>query len=375
MNGPQNQLIYQIALTLIPGVGDVTAKNLISYCGSVEGVFKQKKSHLLKIPEVGKVTANAIVNHSVFERAEEEVKFIEQNNIQTFFYLDEEYPTRLKHCIDAPLLLYGHGSLNLNAARTVVIVGTRNATEYGKDITRQFVNDLKQYDVTIISGLAYGIDVCAHKACIEKDIPTIGVLAHGLDDLYPALHRKVADNMKANGGLLTEFITQSKPNRENFPKRNRVVAGMADVVLVVEAGKKGGALITADIADSYNREVFAVPGKIGDTYSEGCNQLIFNNRAHLALNAQKLAEMMFWDVEMEKQNKPKQRELFIELSEEEKTILDILGSKDKLDIDSIRIQSSMPVSAVANTLLNLEFNGLIKSLPGKIYQLKEPIKV
>ena len=368
MGQPQNQLIYQIALTLIPGVGDITAKNLISYCGGVEGIFKEKKSRLLKIPMVGEVTAQAIVSHSVFKRAEEEAKYIEKNNIKTFFYLDENYPTRLKHCIDSPLLLYGDGDLELNAKRTVAIVGTRNATEYGKKITEEFVKDLVKYEVTVISGLAYGIDICAHKASLDNDLATIGVMAHGVDDLYPSLHRKVADRMKANGGLLTEFLTKSKPNRENFPKRNRVVAGMCDVVLVVEASNKGGALITADIANSYNREVFAVPGRNGDTYSEGCNQLIFNNKAHLALNAEKLAEMMFWDVELESE-KPKQRELFIELSPEERTIIDILSSIDKLDIDSIRIQSSMPVSAVANTLLNLEFNGLIKSLPGKIYQL------
>ncbi|NNC86612.1 MAG: DNA-protecting protein DprA, partial [Bacteroidia bacterium] len=179
MGQSQNQLIYQIALTLIPGVGDVTAKNLISYCGSVEGIFKQKKAHLLKIPDVGNVTANSIVNHSVFKRAEEEVEFIEKNNIQSYFYLDEDYPTRLKHCMDAPLLLFGDGNLNLNPARSVAIVGTRNATDYGKEITQQFVNELKQFDVTVISGLAYGIDVSAHKACVDQNIPTIGVLAHG----------------------------------------------------------------------------------------------------------------------------------------------------------------------------------------------------
>ncbi len=363
-----DQLKYQIALTLLPGVGPVLAKNLVSYCGSVENIFKKKKANLEKIPGIGVERAAAITSHAVFDRAEKEVVFIRKHKITALFYTDQEYPLRLKNCDDAPPLLFFKGNGTMNAERMVAIVGTRNSTAYGKEITEELVADLAKYNAVIVSGLAYGIDINAHKACVKNNVPTIGVLAHGLDRIYPGEHKPTAEKMVKNGGVLTEFISKTIPDRENFPSRNRIVAGMVDAVIIVESALKGGALITADIANGYNREVFAVPGRANSIYSQGCNEYIRLNRAALAENAEHIASLMNWNTP-QKSKQQKQLNIFRELNPEEKVLVELLKEKGKTDIDTLMIQSGLPVHKVSTTLLNLEFDGLLKALPGKIFEL------
>lgn len=362
------ELKYRIALTLLDGVGSVTARNLVSYCGSVEGVFSEKKKNLEKIPGIGPLTAEKIIQHNTFERAEKELTFIERHEIKPLFYLDKDFPSRLKNCTDAPILLYYKGTADLNHHRMIAIVGTRNASDYGKQMTEKISEELKACDVIIVSGLAYGIDITAHKASIKNEIPTIGVLGHGLDRIYPAIHKPTAEKMMEQGGLLTEFITGTKPDKENFPQRNRIVAGMCDAVLVIEAAKSGGALITAEIANSYNRDVFAIPGRTNDTYSAGCNHFIRINKAALAESAADIAHMMNWNAEKRDSEKPKQRQLFVELNEEESLLANVILQNGKTHIDWITSSVALPVSKISATLLNLEFKGVIKALPGKMYE-------
>jgi DNA processing protein len=362
-----HSLLHCIALSLIPGVGDVAAKKLVSYCGSPEGVFKTKKSHLLKIPGIGELTVNSILNHGVFDRAEKEIRFITKHKIEPLFYLDDAFPKRLRHCTDSPVMLYFKGNCDLNRDKPIGIVGTRNASEYGKKVTANLVAELAAYNASIISGMAYGIDICAHKAAVENQLPTIAVLAHGLDRLYPSNHKSTAERMLESGGLITEFMSETNPDRENFPKRNRIVAGMVDAVIVVEAGISGGALITAEIANTYNRDVFAVPGKLDDEYSAGCNRLIKTNKAALIESAKDIAYLLNWN------NEPKkilqQQRLFVELNKEEEVLVQVIKEKGNIAIDDLSFLSSFPMSKVAGILLNLEFNGVVKSLPGKVYQL------
>jgi len=362
-------LRQQVALTLLPGVGSVLAKNLVSYCGSVEAVFRKKKYHLEKIPGIGSERAEAIFNQDVFQRAEAEVQFIRKHKIKTYFYLDENYPARLKNCDDAPVLLFMKGEADLNASRMIAIVGTRNATDYGRQITEMLVEGFSAYHVTVVSGLAYGIDIIAHRAALKNNMPTIGVTAHGLDRIYPSSHKPVAEKMVQQGGILTEFISKTNPDRENFPARNRVVAGMTDATIVVESAIKGGALITADIANSYNRDVFAVPGKIGEEYSEGCHEIIRMNKAMLVESADQVAEMLNWNDNPGSAKESKQLKFFHELNPEERILVDLLSQKGKLNIDHLTLQSNMPVSRVSSLLLDLEFAGVLRSLPGKMYEL------
>ncbi len=362
-------LLYQIGLTLLPGVGDVLGKKLVAYCGGVEAVFKQNKKALEKIPGIGQKLVNAILSQNVLVRAEEEIKYIEDNNIIPLFYLEKKYPARLKNCVDSPIMLYLKGNVDLNASHVISVVGTRKATEYGKGICEKIIRDLKAQNVLVVSGLAYGIDTCAHKASLENNLKTVAVLGHGLDRIYPYLNTALSNKILDHGGLLSEFISKTKPDRENFPKRNRIIAGMADGTLVVEAAKSGGALITANIANSYNRDVFSIPGRIGDTWSEGCNHLIKTNQAHLVQSAQDLSYIMGW--QRANEVKPKiQRELFIELTPEEEKITDVLRMEDTLGIDDICLKIEMPTSKVAAALLNLEFQGLVRALPGKVYKLE-----
>jgi DNA processing protein len=295
-----NELPYQIGLTLIEGIGDVNAKSLLAYCGSAAEVFKQKEAQLLKIPGIGSIWAKSIVNSKdVLKRAEEEIKFIEKYNIEPIFFTDENYPARLKYCSDSPVLLYYKGTADLNREKIIAVVGTRKPSEYGKEKTQEFVAELKGTGAIIISGLAYGVDVLAHKTALENGLDTVGVVAHGLDRIYPQLHDKVAKRMVGQGGILTDFMSGTNPDAVNFPKRNRIVAGLCDALVVIESKRGGGSLITATIANSYNKDVFAFPGRAGDVLAEGCNGLIKQNRAVLIENAADLLYAMQWQ-EIEK---------------------------------------------------------------------------
>ncbi|MBU1013478.1 MAG: DNA-processing protein DprA [Bacteroidetes bacterium] len=360
-------LQYQIGINLISGISDINGKKLIAYCGGAEAVFKEKKSNLLKIPGLGVATANKILNTEVLKRADLEVEFIQKNKIKTFYFLDDDYPERLKHCLDGPIMLYYKGNANLDAKKIIGIVGTRKASNYGISICKSIIEGLKDLDILVVSGLAYGIDTMSHKQSLAQGLKTIGVLAHGLDRIYPSSNRLLAKKMLDQGGLLTDFISQTNPDRENFPKRNRIVAGLSDAVLVIESAKKGGALITADIANSYNRDVFAVPGRVDDIYSEGCNYLIKTNRAVLVNNADDIKYCMGWDATQ----KPKliQKKLFVNLSDTDKKLIRILEENQKIGIDRICILAQMPSSKVASALLNLEFEGMVECLPGKVFKL------
>ncbi len=362
----ENELLYRIALTLIPGVGDKIAKTLIAHCGSAQSVFTEKRSILEKIPGIGTKASKNISGQEVLSRAERELKFIDIKDIKPLFYLDEDYPRRLKMCEDGPLMLYYRGNANLNRQQVVAIVGTRNATEYGKGFCEKFIEGLKPYNPLIISGLAYGIDIYAHKQALKKGLPTVAVLAHGHDRIYPSAHKSVAMDMLRNGGLLTDYLSETNPDRENFPKRNRIVAGISDAVVVVEAARKGGALITAEIANSYNRDVFAVPGNLGNPYSEGCNMLIKQNKAALITDASDLKYILGWEeqraVEIASQTK-----LFVELGKGEKQVLDLLSINGREELDSLCIKLKLPVSKVLQHLMSLELKGLVKSQPGKVY--------
>ncbi|MDP3914273.1 MAG: DNA-processing protein DprA [Bacteroidota bacterium] len=369
METPEN-LAHKIAISLIPGIGAVTARNLIAYVGSVEGVFQEKEKNLMKIPGIGEVNAQRVVRQNVLERAKREVDFILKNRIKTFFYLDENYPTRLKNCSDAPLILYFRGNANLNGPRIISVVGTRNATNYGKELCDELIRTFSErsYPVLVVSGLAYGIDIHAHKACLKYNIPTVGVFAHGLDNIYPALHAPIASKMLEKGGVLTDFISESKIDRQNFLRRNRIIAGLADATIVVESAEKGGALVTADIANSYNRDVFAFPGRSNDPFSKGCNKLIKLNEAVLIENVADIEKAMNWDVKISS-NRVFQTSLFVELTPEEQKLVDLLKGGDRF-VDEITIETQMPMSRVSALLLGLEFKGLIISLPGKMYRLK-----
>lgn len=361
-------LLHQIALTFIPGVGSVNSRLLLKHFGTAEDVFKAKKSQLTAIQGIGEKTAQSILQHHFFERAEQEIEFVEKYKIKTFFYSDEDYPKRLRNCYDAPVLLYYKGNADLNSERIVSIVGTRNATSYGKDLTESLVEELKKHNVLVISGLAYGIDAMAHKACLKQDIPTVGVVGHGLDRIYPAQHRSLAEKMLGSGGILTEFPSGTKPDRENFPKRNRIVAGMADATVIVEASLTGGALITAELANSYNRDVFSFPGRVKDEFSAGCNFLIKTNRASLITSVKDLEYLLGW-VREETSEPKKQLSLRLDLSSDEKKVAEVLFNKPNTGIDDLSIATQLPQSKLAITILGLEMQGIIISLPGKTYRL------
>jgi DNA processing protein len=365
-----NELLYQIALTLIPNIGPVQAKILLQHCNAEE-IFHAKKSFLEKIEGIGPVRAASITAYKDFAIAEEEIKFIEKYKIKPLFLTDADYPKRLLNCYDSPTLLYYRGTTDLNAAKIISIIGTRSYTDYGKQVTEKLVKELAEQNVVVISGLAYGIDAIAHKSSIKNQLPTVGVLAHGLDQIYPAENAGLAKDMiKHGGGLLTEFRSKSKPDKHNFPTRNRIVAGMSDATIVIETGIKGGSMITAELANSYNKEVFALPGKVTDTKSTGCNYLIKNNKAVLLTDAADLIQVMNWeDKAKSKKEKKSQRELFIELTPDEKIIINILREKEKVPIDEINAKSGLSSSAVAAGILSLELQNVILSLPGKLYQI------
>ena len=369
-----NSIAAKIAITLIPGVGDITIKKLIAYCGSFEEVFKTKKSHLVKIPGISDTVASNIIQAAkdvnLWKRVENEIAFCEKYNIRLLSFTDAEYPYRLLHCEDGPSIIFCLGNFDTNPRYSLSIVGTRKATNYGKSFCEKIINDFKEdgLNVTIISGLAFGIDITAHKSAIENNLPTIAVLAHGLDRIYPPEHKKDVKKILENGGLITEFLSETKPDKPNFVKRNRIIAAMSDATLVVESKKDGGAMITANYAFEYNRDVLALPGKITDKLSEGPNYLIKSNKAFLVESSNDIYKALGWQVN-ENKSKEKNLPIFFELTEEEKTIVSILKENGDTPIDLIALKASMPISKVSVLLLNLEFNGIVKTLPGKVFSL------
>ena len=360
------QKLYEIALTLVPGIGDVNGKKLVAYCGGAEAVFCEKKKALSKIYGIGDNTIKSIVNQDVMAQAEAELEFVEKNSIKPLFYLDSEYPKRLQHCHDSPMMLYYKGNADLNAMKVVGVVGTRNITDYGRWATEKIIEELSSDNILVISGLAYGVDAAAHSAALKYNLATVGVLGHGLQTIYPAENRKLSSKMLEKGGVLTEFVSGTTPEKENFPRRNRIVAGMVDCLIVVESALKGGAMITADIANSYDREVFAIPGRIGDKYSEGCNCLIRTNKANLLTDALDIRYVMRWDVDTKVV--AKQMRLFRDFSEEEQKVMDVFANDSVAHLDDIIVGTDLSPSKIASVLLSLEFDGVLKALPGKRYQ-------
>jgi len=364
-------LLYQLALTEVPNIGWVQAKILAQHFGEAEKIFKAKLSALEKIEGIGTIRANSIKSFSDFSNAEEEIKFIEKFRIKPLFITNKEYPRRLLNCYDSPTLLFYKGTADLNASKIISIVGTRTHTDYSKKITDKLIEELSSQNILISSGMAYGVDAIAHKTAVKNNLPTVGVLAHGLDQIYPPDHSNLAkDMLKSGGGLLTEFRSQTKPDKHNFPTRNRIVAGMSDATIVIESGIKGGSMVTAELANGYNKDVFAFPGKVTDSKSAGCNYLIKSNKAMLLTDAQQLIEIMGWEEKSQKAKVKSQKEIFIELSKEEKIIVDILNEKETVHIDEINLRSGLSSSAIAAAILNLELQNVVNGLPGKIYRLQ-----
>jgi DNA processing protein len=362
-------LKHKIALGLIPRIGDINARKLVSYFGSVEAIFHEPYRNLIKIPGIGSGIAKYISDRSYLEAAEKEAEYISRNNIRTYFYLDNNYPFRLRQCDDSPVVFFFMGNSDLDAAKILSVVGTRNASARGKEICDKIIGGLAagHPDLIIISGLAYGIDIAAHKAALANNLQTIGVLGHGFKTMYPSLHASVAKMMIKNGGLITDFLSDALPERNNFLKRNRIIAGLSDATLVVESGKKGGALITADIANSYNRDVFAVPGRPDDQWSAGCNSLIRNNKAALTECSDDIEYFLNW--KPEKTKPPVQRTLFSDLDDTEKLIYELLSKEGELAIDSICRSIEIPVYKLSSILLQMEFKGLVKCNPGNVYRI------
>lgn len=366
-----NNLLYEIALSLVPRIGIITAEKLVNQLGSPKQIFKEKEKSLRKIEGIGTVLTRNIASGKALKRAGEELEFIIKNNISVHFFHNHSYPQRLKSCADAPIVLYAKGTPDLNKSRFISIVGTRNATDYGRQVTDELITGLSKrgYPVVIVSGLAYGIDIHAHRTALKNNVPTIGVVAHGLDMLYPSLHSEIAREMVKNeGGIVTDFLSNSELIRKNFVKRNRIIAGMSDATIVVESAAKGGGLVTADIANSYNRDVFAYPGRKGDIFSAGCNFMIKSHRAALIESLEDLEYMMNWENDSSN-TKVAQPKLFNDFTEDEQKILATLQENNECPIDIICINTKLPMSIVSPTLLNLEFSGIVRGLPGKVFRL------
>lgn len=363
----KTELNYQIALTLLKGVGPVKARHLISKLGDLESIFKDSLNMISKKTNLSHAFLKQMEREKALEEANQQLEFVSKKGIRTHFYTENTYPNRLKQCADAPLLLFSNGEMDLNPERIVAVVGTRHATEYGKSVCEELIDGLTGKNILVVSGMAYGIDICVHQLCVKNKIPTIGVLGHGLDRLYPREHISIAQRMLENGGLLTEYLPGTNPDRENFPMRNRIVAGMSDATIVIESKDSGGSLITAELANDYARDVFAFPGNVGQIHSKGCNSLIAKQKAHLITGSKDFLKWMQW----EKEKKPKavQRSMFTNFSLEEKTILALLETESELSVDILSIKANLPVSKTNVLLFNLEMSGAIKMLPGKKYRL------
>jgi len=365
----QTELFYALSLLQVEGVGDVMAKKLISQCGSAENIFKEKSAILQKIDGVGTTLIKNLKDKTVFEKATAELKFIQEREIEVIYYQDKLYPERLKHCFDSPLVLFQSGNIDLQNRKIISIVGTRQITSYGTEFCKKLLEDLAPINPVIVSGFAYGVDIVAHQVAMDLGMQTIGVLAHGLNQIYPRNHKRYKDKMEQNGGFLTEFWSISSPDKENFVKRNRIVAGMSEATIVIESAEKGGSLITATLAGDYNRDVFAVPGRVSDKYSQGCNNLIKTQRANLLTSAADLVYILNWELEANnKEKKTIQKQLFVCLEPEEQKIYDYLLSKGKEQLDIVALECGFPVFKISSILLNMELKGVIRPLPGKLFE-------
>lgn len=362
-----SDLLYVLALQHIPNLGDSTAKKLIRRLGSAEAVIKEKPQNLLKIDGIGKTRLNEFRSGDHLKAADEELKFIEDNKINTHYFQEEDYPEKLKHCFDGPVLLFSRGNINLANKRIISVVGTRQVTAHGLTFCEKFIEEISPLDPVIVSGLAYGVDIAAQKAALQHNLQTIGCLAHGLNQVYPKVHKKYVKPIEENGGFFTDFWSTDKFDRNNFLKRNRIIAGLSEATIVIESAEKGGSLVTADIANSYNREVFAVPGRPTDAYSRGCNNLIKSQNAHLLSSAADLLYMLNWELDAKAQ--PVQKMLFVELEGDEKSIYNFLKDRGKAQLDSIALNCNFPTFKTAGILLNLELKGVIRPLPGKLFEL------
>ena len=360
------ELYHILALLKVDGVGDIIAKKLISHFGSAQEVFKSNASKLISIDGIGSVMLKNLKDKLVFLKAEQELKFIKDNNINTSYYLDENYPEKLKHCIDGPVLLFTSGNINLKNIKIISIVGTRQITSYGTEFCKKLIADLAPLDPIIVSGFAYGVDIVAHQAAMEHNLQTIGVVAHGLNQVYPKTHKKYVAKIEENGGFITEFWSTSQPEKENFVKRNRIVAGISEATIVIESAEKGGSLITATMANDYNRDVFAVPGRTSDKYSHGCNNLIKTQKANLLTSAADLVYILNWEIE--KPTKSIQKQMFVTLDVDEQKVYDFLQKNGKELMDLIALECGFPIYRISGLLLNMELKGVIRPLPGKIFE-------
>jgi DNA processing protein len=362
-----NELFHLLALLKIEGVGDIMAKKLIAQCGSAEKVFQAKPNFLKNIDGVGKGLLQNFKNPSVFVLAKNEMDYINKNNISCCSYLEENYPDRLKYCIDGPVLLFSSGVINWNNKKIISIVGTRQVSAHGIDFCKKLIQDLAPLNPIIVSGFAYGVDIVAHQTALENNLQTVAVLAHGLNQIYPKSHKKYVSKIEQKGGFITEFWSTSSPEKENFVKRNRIVAGISEATIVIESAEKGGSLITALLANDYNRDVFAVPGRTTDKFSQGCNNLIKTQRAHLLTSAADLIYILNWEIHnQEKQSIQKQ--LFVSLNEIEQKIYDYLLAQGKTEIDQIALECDYPVFKTSSVLVNMELKGVIRPLPGKLFE-------
>ena len=362
--------LFKIALGMVPGIGNIIAKRILAHTGNAEAVFQLDRSSLLRLPGIGSLLADRILDKSVIERARKELDYIRKNRVDCYFYDEDDYPEKLAYCEDAPFVLYTRGRLNLGGRKALSVVGTRRPTSHGLDECRKLVRELagKHPDLVIVSGLAYGIDHCAHKTALECGLETVAVLGHGLKFLYPSVHRRTAEKIEASGALVTDFPSGEKPERNNFVKRNRIIAGISEATVVVESGSKGGALITADLANSYTRDVFAFPGRTCDTASAGCNHLIKSHRAALIESHKDVEYVLGWESD-EEVKKNIQKTLFRELDPEEKSVMLVLESEGDSSVDLICYKTGFPVSRISGILLNLELSGLIMAKPGNCYRI------
>ena len=361
-----DELFYLLALQKVDGVGDVVAKKLLAHCGTAEAVFSAKSAHIRSIDGIGSVLMKNLRDKNPFILAEDEYRYIRDHNIHVISYTDDAYPAKLQHCPDGPTLLFSTGNIDLKARKVISIVGTRQVTSYGAEFCRTLIADLAPLNPVIVSGFAYGVDIIAHQAALEHNLQTVAVLAHGLNQIYPKSHKKFIAPIDKNGGFLTEFWSSSNPERENFVKRNRIVAGMSEATIVIESADKGGSLITANIANDYNRDVFAVPGRTSDKYSQGCNNLIKSQKAHLLTQAADLVYILNW--QLENKNKAVQKKLFVSLNADEQVIYDYLHANGKQLLDVIALECHLPVFRLSSLLLNMELNGVIRPLPGKLFE-------